>query len=67
MDRVRDISYCVCEECNRKCERNIKYHDFRGQILTLSMFNSLDGWTEENCEAFMSFYPETEKRYNERA
>ena len=63
MDRVRDICYCTNEECNRKCERNTKYHDFRNQIMTLSMFNEIDGWSEENCEEFMEFYPETEERY----
>jgi hypothetical protein len=55
METPRDICYCAYEECDRMCERNTKYHDFRNQIMTQSLFNTVDGWTEENCEYFMEF------------
>jgi len=55
METPRDICYCTYEDCKRMCERNIKYHDFRNHIMTLSMFDTLEGWTEENCEYFMKF------------
>lgn len=55
METPRDICYCAYENCNRLCERNIKYHDFRNQIMTQSLFNTIDGWTEDSCEYFMEF------------
>lgn len=55
MEIPRDICYCAYEECSRLCERNTKYHDFRNQIMTQSLFNTIDGWTEDNCENFMEF------------
>lgn len=55
MEMPRDICYCGYTDCNRFCERNTKYHDFRNQIMTLSMFNTIDGWTEDSCEMFIEF------------
>ena len=55
MEIPRDICYCAYEDCKRMCERNTKYHDFKNQIMTQSLFNTVDGWTEENCEYFMEF------------
>lgn len=30
MERPRDISYCANSNCEKKCERNLKFHNFRG-------------------------------------
>ena len=30
MERPRDITYCANPNYERKCERNLKFHDFRG-------------------------------------
>ena len=30
METPRDITYCANLNCEQKCERNLKFHDFRG-------------------------------------
>ena len=62
MDRVRDICYCAYEDCKRNCERNCSLHDFRGQIMTQSLFNTVEGWTENTCEYFMELEKPLDKK-----
>lgn len=39
MEKPRDITYCANPSCNRECERNLKYHDFRGAgLISQAMF-----------------------------
>lgn len=59
MDKVKDITYCNFKECKRNCERNIKNHDFYGQIYSISQFDRVESWTEENC----SYYYPMESNY----
>ena len=38
MDRPRDITYCANPNCDRDCERNLRNHDFRNEVISISMF-----------------------------
>ena len=38
MKTPRDITYCANSNCNRDCERNLKNHDFRDAIISISNF-----------------------------
>ena len=38
MERPRDITYCANTNCNRDCERNLKNHVFRNELISISMF-----------------------------
>ena len=38
METPRDITYCANPNCTRDCERNLKNHDFRNAIISMSMF-----------------------------
>ena len=37
-EQPRDITYCANPNCNRDCERNLKNHDFRDAIISISKF-----------------------------
>lgn len=38
METPRDITYCANPNCERDCERNLKNHDFRNAIISMSKF-----------------------------
>ena len=39
MEKPRDITYCANSNCERRCERNLKFHDFRGAgLYSCAMF-----------------------------
>ena len=37
-EQPRDITYCANSNCNCDCERNLKNHDFRSAIISISKF-----------------------------
>ena len=51
MERPRDITYCANSNCNRDCERNLKRHDFRNEIISVSKFGPDK---TGKCPCFMS-------------
>ena len=39
METPRDITYCANPNCTKECERNLKFHDFRGAgLISQAMF-----------------------------
>ena len=59
MDIVKDITYCNNVLCTRSCERNIKNHDFTGQVFSIANFHEVKNFEESKCEYF---YPTDETR-----
>lgn len=49
-DIPRDITYCAHPNCNRDCERNLKKHDFRNEVISVSKFGPDKTGT---CPCFM--------------
>lgn len=52
METLRDITYCANPNCERKCERNLKFHDFSGAgLYSCAIFGPDKSGT---CPCYMS-------------